>query len=164
MKLRVKFVPILILLLLALPLMLLKGCGSSSSALTGGASGLCPDSVAPTGSKILVPDLAAPVIGAPTCYSAIGLQVIGPDGTTPMNGICVVITSDANIALTTQNDAPVCNNAAIAPKTQIVTRTDDTGSVIVDMLTSAATVSGTTYFVELSSGALSKVAVTAKAQ
>ena len=149
----------LILLLLASPLILLKGCG-----MNGGSSGLCPDSVAPSGAKIVVPtNLPAPPIGAISCYPGLPFQVVDANGA-PMNGICVVVTSDANIALTTTNDIPLCNDVVVAPKTQIVTRTDKTGSVIVDMLTSAATVSGQTYFVEVSSGALSNVAITAVAK
>lgn len=160
MKLTVKLVPVLVLLLLASPLILLKGCGKAAN---GGASGLCPDSVAPSGSVIVVPtNLGPPIIGAPSCYSGLGFKVTDSNGS-PMNGICVVVTSNANIALTTTNEPSICNNVVVAPKTQIVTRTDDTGSVIVDMLTPAATVSGQTYFVEVSSGALSDIATTAAA-
>lgn len=160
MKLTIKFVPVLVLLLLASPLILLKGCGNSAN---GGPSGLCPDSVAPSGSKILVPALGVPNTGFSTCYSNVGFIVTDSSGS-PMNGICVVVTSNANIALTTPNEAPICNNVVLAPKTQIVTRTDDTGSVIVDMLTSAATASGQSFFVEVSSGALSNIAVTPAAK
>lgn len=163
MKLRLKLLSLLTLLLFASTVILLKGCGSKGGVTGGGPSGLCPDSVAPSGSKVVVPTgLPAPFIGHQSCYPGLGFTVTDSSGN-PLNGICVVITSNADIALATVGETPACNNADIAPQTQIVTRTDASGNVIVDMLTSAATASGNSYFVEVSSGALSNVATTAKA-
>lgn len=168
MKLTIKFVPILVLLLLASPLILLKGCGK---AMNGGPSGACPDTVAPNGSQINVATLSGPLIGNPSCYPAITIQVIGPDGVEPMNGVCVAVTAlsqsssggTVGIALVTQKEPNICNNVGSNPQKQIVTRTDDTGSVILEMLTSAATGSGDTYSLQVSSGPLAVVAITAAA-
>jgi hypothetical protein len=170
MKLTVKLTSLLLLLLLASPLILLKGCGSKGGINGGGSSGACPDSVAPAGSTITVPqNLGAPAINATSCYN-LGFQVIGPNGTDRMPGICVVITTGGNtskggtssIALTTTGDL-TCDNVVLSPSTQIITKTDDYGNVVVDMLTSSATTSGDSYFVEVSSGSISNVATTAKA-
>ena len=116
---------------------------ASSSSVA--ASGACPDSVAPSGAKIVVPALSAPVVGGINCYSNLGFQVVGQDGI-PMNGICVVVNTNANIALTTVGDS-TCKAAIDTPSTQIVTRTDGNGNVIVDMINSSPTVSGETYWV-----------------
>ncbi len=156
MKLTIKFAPILILLLLASPLILLKGCGK---ALNGGSSGACPDTVAPSGSKILTPTLGAPFITSNSFFCGIGFTVTDSNDV-PMNGICVVVTTDASIALTTETD---CASGINDPKTTIVTRTNDYGQVILDLVT-APTPSGQTHFVEVSSGALSAIATTAPAK
>ena len=128
----------------------------------GAASGACPDSVAPSGAKIVVPALSAPVVGGINCYSNLGFQVVGQDGI-PMNGICVVVNTNANIALTTVGDS-TCKAAIDTPSTQIVTRTDGNGNVIVDMINSSPTVSGETYWVGVSSGSLSNTATTPAAK
>jgi hypothetical protein len=161
MKLTVKLTSLLLLLLLASPVILLKGCGSKGGINGGGSSGLCPNSVAPTGSKIDAPTLGGiPAIPGPSCYPNVGFTVVGPDGTTPMADICVVVTTNGAIGAPAVNP---CFNAAFSPSTQMVMRTDSYGNVVVDMLTSSATVSGDVFFVEVSSGALSAVANTPKA-
>ena len=158
MKLTIKFVPILVLLLLASPLILLKGCGK---ALNGGPSGACPDSVAPSGSTITKPaDLDAPVVGSATCYSGLPFTVIDSESK-EMNGICVEITTNAFIALHTVSDSE-CTNVVLGAKTTIVTRTDDYGNVSVDLVT-LPTTTGEKFFVEVASGAASAVVRTAPA-
>jgi hypothetical protein len=158
MKLTLKIISIFVLLLIASPVLLLKGCGS---ALNGGASGACPDSVAPSGSKINAPtDLDVPNLATGTCY-ALPFTVTEADGVTPMNGICVEVTTNAVIALHTVND-PNCTNVVAGAKTTIVTRTDEHGIVFVDLVT-LPTVTGT-FFVEVASGSASGVATTPAAQ
>ncbi len=148
MKLRTKLMFVLILLLLASPLIFLKGCGK---ALNGGASGACPDSVAPDDSQISSPtgDLSAPVIGETDCYTPIVFKVIGPD-VKPLNNVCVELTTNAAIALHNIGDTN-CTNVALGPKTEIVTRTDDHGYVQVDLVTQA-TATGQVFFVDATSG------------
>ena len=157
-----KLVSLLMLLLLASPVILLKGCGSKGGLTGGGPSGACPDSVAPSGSKIVVPTLPAPSIGAINCYPSLGFTVIDSAGN-PMNGICVVVISNASIALNTTNDSN-CSNAVTNPSSQIVTRTDGNGNVVVDMINSSPTQTAQTYFVGVSSGSLSNVATTPAAK
>ncbi len=162
MKLTMKFVAILVLLLLASPLILLKGCGK---ALDGGPSGACPDTVAPSGSKISAPtDLAAPTIGKTNCYSPVTFAVTDASGLEPLNGICVEITTgptDAAIALHTENDFG-CNNIAVGGATSLVTRTDEHGNVSLDLVT-LPTFSGEIIFVNVASGAVSATVKTAGA-
>ncbi len=153
MKLFARIAAVLILLILAFPVILLEGCG--------GSSGACPDSVAPAGSTIVAPTILNAPSTAGSCYSGLGFTVNDSLGN-PMNGICVEITTDAAIALHTQGDFN-CSNVTSSPKTAIVTRTDDYGNVSVDLLTSPTT-SGTTFFVEVASGAISNIATTPAAK
>ncbi len=153
MKLTIKCASILVLLLLASPLVLLKGCG-----LNGGKSGACPDTVAPSRSSITAPsNLSAPIVGFANCYPGLPFQVLD-SAKNPMNGVCVEVTTNAFIALQTVGDAE-CNNVALDAKTTIVARTDDSGIVSVDLV-SIPTTSGETSFVEVASGALSVVVKT----
>ena len=160
MKLTIKLVPVLILLLLASPLILLKGCGK---ALNGGPSGACPDTVAPSGSIITAPpSLSAPTIGEGNCYSPVTFVVTDASG--PLNGVCVEITTgptDAAIALHTVNDFD-CNNIAVGGATSLVTRTDEHGNVSLDLVT-VPTTSGEVIFVDVASGAVSAKVQTAGA-
>ena len=59
MKLAVKILSVAVLIALASPLILLKGCGN---ILTGGACGGCPDSTAPFGSTIVAPELSSATV------------------------------------------------------------------------------------------------------
>lgn len=156
MKLFARIAAVLILFILASPVILFEGCG--------GSSGACPDSVAPAGSTIVAPTIStAPSAATGTCYSGLGFTVEDSESK-PMNGICIEITTNAAIALHTQGDFN-CSNVTISggAKTAIVTRTDDYGNVSVDLLT-APTTSGTTFFVEVASGAISNIATTPAAQ
>lgn len=158
MKLTTKWAPILILLLLASPVILLNGCGENHDS-----SGACSGLVAPSGAKITKSgDLDAPTIGVANCYTPVSFTITD-SADNPMNGICAVIITNASIALTTANEQPPCNNVAISASTQIITTTDKTGSVILDLVTQPTT-SGQTFFVEASSGALSAVVKTAGAK
>ncbi len=151
MKLTLKLVSLLTLLLLASPLILLKGCGSNSS-------GACPDSAAPSGSKISAPSIPlAPSTTSSVCNPGLAFTVTDSTGS-PLNGICVVVTTNSNggVALTTSGDM-LCSN--FVGKSSIITRTDDYGSVVLDLVTQPTT-SGTTFFVQVQSGSLSAVATT----
>ncbi|HEY6018878.1 MAG TPA: hypothetical protein VIY48_03015 [Candidatus Paceibacterota bacterium] len=78
-----------------------------------------------------------------------------------MNNVCVEIFSDATIAL--HSGAPDCSNVAANPQSSIVARTDNSGNVIVELLT-GPTPTGGTHFVQVTSGALTAIATTAAAQ
>jgi hypothetical protein len=159
MKLTVKCASILALLLLASPLILLKGCGN---AVNGGDSGACPDTVAPAGSKITAPSsLGPPFVTVSTCYAGKVAFTVTDAGGNPMNGICVVINTDAAIALTTPGDLD-CANVIASPQRSIITRTDKYGVVSVDLVT-APTATGLAHFVDVTSGALTSEVVTATA-
>lgn len=161
MKLTIKCLSILALLLLASPLILLKGCGKP---INGGPSGACPDSVAPAGAsiKVVTGPGGAPSVSGGNCYSGLGFTVFDSSTTLPMNGICVEVVTNGLIALHTVNDTD-CTNVALGPKTTIITRTDDYGNVSVDLVT-LPTATGKTFFVEVSSGAKSALATTPPAQ
>ena len=150
-----KLISVMVFMLLAASLMLMKGCGKT------GNSGGCPEDTAPAGSVITGPTaLAAPNIYSSSCYPALGFTVTDKDGN-PLNGICVEIFSDANIAI--HSGLPDCSNVSANPQTRIITRTDDTGAVILELLT-GPTASGGTHFVEVVSGSITAVATTAGAQ
>jgi hypothetical protein len=154
MRLTLKLVSILILLLLASPVILLKGC-------SGKASGGCPDDAAPAGAKIIAPTgLGAPSVPGGGCYPVLPFTVTDSAGD-PLNGICVEIFTNGFIALHSGNAD--CHNVVNDPKTSITTRTDSSGVVSVELVT-GPTVSGQTFFVEVASGGTSGVATTAAAQ
>ncbi len=158
----IKWVPILVLLLLASPLILLKGCGK---AVNGGPSGACPDTVAPSGSTITPAatsaSLEASFVGMINCYSPVVFNVADTSGA--LNGICVEITTDAAIALHTLND-PLCSNVLVpgGAKNTIITRTDEHGNISLDLVTQP-TASGDVFFVEITSGSVQKKVETAPA-
>lgn len=153
MRLTTKLILVLFLLLLASSLVLMHGC-------SGRGSGGCPDNTAPDGSTITAPtNLSAPSVNG-TLYPTLGFTVKGPDGT-PMNGICVEIFTNGAIALHT--GLPDGSNVSANPQTSIVTRTDNSGSVVVEFATPPTT-AGSTFFVEVASGAISGIAPTPPAQ
>ncbi len=150
-----KLISVMLFLLLASSLTLVKGCGKSKS------SGGCPDNVAPDGSTITAPSgLGSPSVTSSSCFPALSFIVKDKDGN-PLNGICVEIYSDANIAL--HSGLPNCSNASANPQTSIITRTDDYGVVSLELL-SGPTPTGDTHFVEVASGAVNAVATTGAAQ
>lgn len=154
MRLTTKLILVFTLLLLASSLLFTHGC-------SGKASGGCPDNTAPTGSKITGPStLAAPFVDTSSCYPALGFTVTDDFGN-PLSDICVEIYSDASIAL--HSGLPDCSNVAANPQSAIVTRTDSSGNVIVELL-SGPTPTGLTHFVAVSSGAINFVATTKGAQ
>jgi hypothetical protein len=155
MKITIKF--FMVILFLVSSLILAYGCGKS---LNGHTSGGCPDSVAPDGATITTPSLNAPFVNSTSCYPTVGFTVKDSDGN-PMNNICVEIFSDANIAL--HSGAPDCSNAAANPQSSMITRTDNSGNVVVELLT-GPTPTGKTHFVQVTSGALTGIATTAGAQ
>lgn len=154
----VKMASVLVLLLLASPVVLvIKGCGNT---MTGGASGACPDSVAPDGATITPPsNLGPPSTTMAVCYPTLPFIVRDSQGNA-MNGICVQVFSSANIAI--QSSVTPCGNVSVSPSSSIVTRTDAHGIVMVEMLTPTTT-TGNTFFVEAVSGAAIGLATTAGA-
>ncbi len=149
MRLTTKLIFSFIFLLLASSLLVTHGCGKRS--------GGCPDSVAPAGSTITAPTIVTvPSTTTSTCAPTLGFTVIGPDGS-PSSDTCVEIYSDASIALHTGSSP--CSNVAANPQSAIVTRTDGSGNVIVEMLM-GPTPAGATHFVEVASGAIANTATT----
>jgi hypothetical protein len=149
-----KLISVIMFLLFASSLILMKGCGTKS---TGG----CPDGAAPDGSTITAPsNLSSPFVNTGTCYPALNFIVKDKDGS-PLNGICVEVFSDANIAL--HSGLPDCSNVIANPQTSIITRTDDHGVVSLELL-SGPTPSGGTHFVEVVSGAITAIATTGAAK
>jgi hypothetical protein len=149
MRMTIKPISILFLLLLASSLLLTPGC-------TGKRSGGCPDSTAPDGSTITGPTtLGAPLPGG-TCYPNLTFTVRDASGL-PMNNICVEVYTNASIAL--HSGLPDCSNVAASPQSSIITRTDDSGNVVIELGTPLA-LTGDTFFVHVSSGAADFEAVT----
>lgn len=158
MRITIKLIAVLTLLLLVSSLILVNGCGKT---LKGNASGGCSDSVAPDGATIIAPSsLSAPFVNSTSCYPTVGFTVKDSNGN-PMNNICVEIFSDEIIAL--HSGTPDCANALASPQSSIIASTDDSGNVIVELLT-GPTPTGKTHFVQVTSGALSATAITAGAQ
>jgi hypothetical protein len=135
----------------------MNGCGKT---LNGHSSGGCPDNVAPAGATIIAPtSLGAPFINSTSCYPTLGFTVKDSEGN-PMNGICVEVFSDALIALHSGN--PDCSNVTANPQAGLVARTDNSGNVMIELLT-GPTPTGNTHFVSVSSGAIGAIATTAPA-
>lgn len=144
---------ILFLLLLASTLLLTPGCGKT---LTGKGSGGCAERTAPDGSTITPPtNLSAPSISG-TCYPVLTFTVKGSDGL-PLNGICVEVFTNASLAL--HSGLPDCSNVTANPQSSIIATTDSSGNVVIELGTPAAT-AGTTFFVQVSSGAASAAVTT----
>jgi len=157
MRLTIKLIFVLFLLLLASSLLLTHGCGK---AITGKGSGGCPDSTAPDGSTITAPTtLSAPSV-AGSCFPVLTFTVRGSDGL-PLNGICVEVFTNASIALHT--GLPNCSNVVGNPQSAIITRTDSSGNVVIELGTPPTT-AGNTFFVEVSSGTVAQTATTPAAQ
>lgn len=149
-----KLITVILFLFAASSLIYLQSCGKT------GRSGGCTSGTAPDGAGIVAPlTLGAPYVFRNSCYPALGFTVKDSTGI-PLNNICVEIYSDASIAL--HSDVPDCGNVAANPQSSIITRTDDHGVVSVELLT-GPTPTGTTHFVEVVSGGISAIAVTAAA-
>jgi hypothetical protein len=150
-----KIVAVLVLMLLASPAVLLKGCGS---AINGGACGGCPDSTAPQGSTIEAPTLSsAPSATTGACYPALSFRVVGPDGL-PLNNVCVELFTNGVIAL--DNGLPDCGDVVASPQSSIITRTNDSGVVMVEFVTPGGVAVGDTFFVEAVSCATTGISTT----
>jgi hypothetical protein len=156
MRLTIKLIVVLMLLLLVSFLILINGCGK---ALTGHGSGGCPDSTAPDGSTITVPTLGAPSVNG-SCYPTLVFTVRDLDGA-PLNGICVEVFAQGSLAL--HSGPPDCSNVIANPQSAIVTRTDDSGNVVVEFATPPAT-AGTTFSIQVTSGGTTGLATTPAAQ
>ena len=132
MKLAVKILSVAVLIALASPVILLKGCGTK---LCGG----CPsDSIAPSGSSVAVvssmADQAVPVLGG--CFSNIIFTFTGPDSSL-LNGICVELITNGYIQKSS-GDGTCSNNTGYVPG-YIRTRTDAGGTATVDFSTADLT-------------------------
>ncbi len=134
MKLTVKILSVLVLLALASPVILLKGCGN---ILTGGACGGCPNSTAPAGSTVTATTLTGYTMpyNGQVCYSNTTFQFFGSDGK-PLNDICVEIyTNEANSSFALHNAPISCFSHPLSDfMTYLRTRTDSTGTVSLDFL------------------------------
>lgn len=154
MKLTKKNIPILLLVFFVASVFVLKGCGSE---LTGNGSGACPDSVAPSNATISAPTgLGVPSAATGTCYF---LAFTVKDSTgKPMNGICVQVFSSASIAVQPPKEL-TCATATASGSSSILTRSDDNGNVMIEMVTPVTAV-GNTFFVEAVSGGVTGGPVT----
>ena len=160
MKLTIKLLSVVVLLALASPVILLKGCGK---AVTGGQCGACPDSTAPQGATITPPTLGGvPSATNGACYPAVAFTVLDKDGA-PMNNICVELYTDGASAIAKDTDG-TCSSVIANPKTTLITRTNDLGSVVIDFLTPSGVTPGTTFFVQAVSCAVNNTAKTPSAQ
>jgi len=141
-----------LLLIMLSAFLCVLSCGKTSS------SGGCSDGTAPDGSSITGPSaLGAPNIFGPSCYPAVGF-ILKDSGGNPLNGICVEVYSDASIAL--HSGLPNCSNVSANPNSSIITRTNDHGEVLVELLT-GPTPTGGTHFVQVVSGSITAIASTA---
>lgn len=134
MKLTTKLISVLVLVLLASPVVLLKGCGKT---VNGGACGGCPDTTAPTGStaKASAPAAATVSPNGSACWPSTVFTFTGPDGI-PLNNICVELTTNGLIAV--HNQGIDCYAHALTDwNTYVRTRTDTGGTVTVDLLLSS---------------------------
>ena len=153
MKLAVKILSVVVLIALASPLILLKGCGN---ILTGGACGGCPDSTAPYGSSIVAPTDLDPPSTSGSCYPALTFTVLD-NKSLPMENICVEIFTSGAIAL--HSGLPNCASVLANPSSSIITRTNSAGAVVVEFLTPAA-LADETFFVEVVSCHVTGIATT----
>jgi len=139
MKLTTKLLSIMVLILLASPVILLKGCGK---AINGGQCGGCPDSTAPQGATVTnTIGMTAGTISSSgsACYESVSFLFKGSDGV-PLNDICVELTAVQGVmALRKPSSAQMCGDVITDPKTYIRTRTDGTGTVAVDFVVACST-------------------------
>jgi len=153
MNLGVKMLSVAVLIALALPVILVNGCGD---VLTGGACGGCPNSTAPYGSTIV----SSEELGIPSsfgsCYPTITFQVLDSAGD-PMSDICVEIYTNGSIAL--HSGPPDCSNVVFAPSSAIITRTNSAGVISVEFATPACS-TGETFFVQATSCSVSAIVST----
>jgi len=158
MKLTVKIISVLIVLSLASPVILLKGCGKS---LNGGQCGGCPDSTAPFGSTIKAPaSLGDPSAATGTCYPTLSFQVLGSDGN-PLNDICIELFTDGASAIAKSTGLPgdCWANVNANGKSSMITRTNSSGAVVVDFGVPSST-AGAIFFVEAVSCTINATATT----
>jgi hypothetical protein len=154
MKLAVKILSVVVLIALASPVILLKGCGN---ILTGGACGGCPSSTAPYGSRIEGPtSLAAPSTTG-SCYIPLTFTVL--NGSATMDNICVEIHTNGAIALHPVGSVVPCENVLLNPSYTIITTTNSAGAVVVEFMTPAAA-AGETFFVSVMSCQASTIVTT----
>jgi hypothetical protein len=150
MRLSIRLIFTLIFILLASSLLLVYGCSGRS---TGG----CPDSAAPSTGTITAPtDLGVPHNAGGDCYPLLNFNVKDANGD-PLSGVCVEIFSNGLIAMA--SGPPTCNNINVNSSNAIVTRTDNYGNVLVEMVT-LPTITGGTSFVEVQSGSIGALATT----
>ena len=145
MRLTTKLIFSFIFLLLASSLLVTHGCGKRS--------GGCPDNVAPYGSTItlVTPLTLVPHNAGGDCYSPVKFVVADSSG--PLSDICVEVSTNGLIAL--QSGPPDCKNINFTkPQTAIVTTTDASGVVSLELLTLPTTTKGGTTIVQVSSGAV----------
>jgi hypothetical protein len=145
MRLTIKLIFILFFLLLASSLLLTPGCGK---AITGSGTGGCPDSSAPDGSTITATQITAAPKLAGDCFPIV-MFTVRDSGGNPLNGVCIEVYTNASIALHT--GLADCHNVIASPQNAIVTRTDDSGNVVVELATPPTT-TATTFSITAFSG------------
>jgi hypothetical protein len=152
MKLTVKILSVAVLIALASPVILLKGCGE---IINGGACGGCPNSTAPFGSSVTAPANKTYAV-APDgswCVNLPAFTFKDPDGDV-MNGICVEIFTNGLIAMA---NAPGDCGTNPNYTDYIRTSTDPGGTITVDIATGTLSCAGNTadetheFFVQVNS-------------
>jgi hypothetical protein len=151
MRLSIKLTFVLFFLLLASSLLVL------TPSCSGKSSGGCPNDTAPNGATIVAPTITGiPTNAGGNCYPILPFTIKDVNGI-PMNGICVEVYSNGFIAPST--GAPSCNDAQVNQQFGFVTRTDNSGNILVELLT-LPTATGGIFTVTVDSGGLSGVAST----
>jgi len=148
MRTTTKLLSVIILILLASPVVFLKGCGKT---LNGDACGGCPNTTAPNGSAVKAPLDSAESLPAPGagCVNSLVFTFVGPDSL-PLNGICVEVFTNSGVALSVKPGD--CTNPALQYAQYLRTRTDKGGTVTVDFATPLlAAASTNNFFVQVSS-------------
>lgn len=156
MKLFARIAAVLVLLMLASPVMLLKGCG----AINGGACGGCPDSPAPFGSTVSGADATYSIQSAPGattvsyCVNSMIFTFKDPNGQ-PLNDICAEVFTNGLVALSAGTDCTT-NFSTNGGFTYIRTRTNAGGTVTLDFESNlitkgTSTTSTVTNFVQVTS-------------
>ncbi len=131
MKLAVKILSVAVLIALASPVILLKGCGSQ---LCGG----CPsDSIAPYGSSVTITNglSSQSVLITGGCFSNVTFTFTS--ASLPLNGICVELFTNGYIQKSS-GDGSCTNNTGYVPG-YMRTRTDAGGTATVDFSTADLT-------------------------
>lgn len=153
MKLTIKIVSILVLVALASPVVTMHGCGQ---VINGGQCGGCPDTTAPSDAtaKSLKADVSATVTaGDSPCWSHVVFQFFASDKVTPLNNICVEISTNGLISEPNPAAPGACDSHSYSAS-YLRARTDATGTVVLDFAAPSVPASPPVYFVQADSCAV----------